>query len=301
MPNLISSHQPNDLQRLNKTHIAKQCVCCASHQLKQSPAILMPFVAHRALGWQPVEIDDSWGLHTIQNGFAYTICHSLYCENCGLLFLDIRFSDDEMRSLYHGYREKEYVDLREHYEPGYRQRNDALNNGESYLPMVEAFLNPYLTMPVRLLDWGGDTGKNSPFKGNRKYFHIYDISQKPLIDDAERVDKETASQTAYDLIVCSQVLEHVPYPADVIVDIKKTMSPSTVLYIEVPYETLMRTADAGDLQRQKKHWHEHINFFSKQSLLRLLEHCGLKVLAIQQIAEDSHGRTVSLTQIACQL
>lgn len=301
MSNQVSSNQQN-LLSLEKTHIATQCVCCGSQQLKRSPAILMPFVAHRALGWQPVEIDDSWGLNTIKNGFAYTICNSLYCDDCSFLFLDIRFSDDEMSRLYDDYRGEQYVELRAHYEPGYKLRNEALNSGESYLPKVEAFLNPYLNMPITLLDWGGDTGKNSPFKGNLKHFHIYDISHKPLVDGAQRVDKATALQTEYDLIVCSQVLEHVPYPADVIMDMKKAMGATTILYIEVPHESLVRTAgDTRDLHLKKKHWHEHINFFNTQSLLSLLKQCDLSVLAIEQLVTDSNGQTVYLTQVACQL
>ena len=302
MNNQLSTNQQHGLSGLKKEHIAQQCVCCGSKKLKKSPAILMPFVAHRALGWQPVEIDDSWGLNTIENGFAYTICNSLCCDDCGFLFLDIRFSESELNSLYDGYREKAYVDLREHYEPGYRLRNDALNNGESYLTTVEAFLSPYLTMPINMLDWGGDTGRNSPFKSNSQHFHIYDISNKPVIDGAKRVSKKTALQTQYDLIVSSQVLEHVPYPADVVLDMKKAMGPNTILYIEVPYESIMRNAgDTQDLHLEKKHWHEHINFFNEQSLQTLLKLCGLKVLALTHISEDSHGHAVSLTQIACQL
>lgn len=301
MNNQLSINQQHGAS-IKKEHIAKQCVCCGSAQLKKSPAILMPFVAHRALGWQPVEIDDSWGLNTIENGFAYTVCNSLYCDDCSFLFLDIRFSDEEMNSLYDGYREKYYVDLRDHYEPGYRIRNDALNSGEDYLSKVEVFLSSYLAMPINMLDWGGDTGKNSPFKSNSNHFHIYDISNKPVIDGAERVDKKTALQTEYDLVVSSQVLEHVPYPADVILDMKKAMGPNTILYIEVPYEDIMRNAGgAQDLHLKKKHWHEHINFFNDQSLRILLKSCGLEVLALVHLTEDSHGHAVSLIQIACKL
>jgi hypothetical protein len=302
MSNHISMNQPHTLTSLLKEHIAKQCVCCGSGRLKKSPAILMPFVAHRALGWQPVEIDDSWGLNTIANGYAYTVCNSLYCEDCAFLFLDIRFSDQELQDLYQGYREQDYVDLREHYEPGYRERNAALNEGESYIAKVESFLKPFLTLPINMLDWGGDTGKNSPFKENCKQFHIYDISSKPVVAGATRIDKTTAMNNEYDLIVSSNVLEHVPYPADVVLDMKKAMGQHTILYIEVPYEEVMRTANGKtDLHIRKKHWHEHINFFSEQSLRTLLKQCGLRVLALTHISEDSHGRPVSLTQIACQL
>src|SRR5665647_1136619 len=102
-----------------RERIASSCVICGSCALKKSPAILMPFVAHRTFGWEPVEITDDWGLKTIRNGMAYSICNSIQCSNCGLLFLDIRFNESEMNSLYDGYREKQYTELREKYEPGY--------------------------------------------------------------------------------------------------------------------------------------------------------------------------------------
>jgi hypothetical protein len=64
----------------------------------------MPFVAHRVFGWEPVEITEDWGLKTINNGMAYSVRNSLLCDNCGHLFLDIRFNESEMNSLYEGYR-----------------------------------------------------------------------------------------------------------------------------------------------------------------------------------------------------
>ncbi|MGH2307415.1 hypothetical protein ACRCD8_06550 [Aliarcobacter sp. ERUVET-8] len=143
----------------NKERVASKCVCCESRNLKKSPAILMPFVADRIFGWAPVKITDDWGLKTISNGTAYSICSSLQCQECGHLFLDMRFDDSEMKSLYSGYREKDYLELREKYEPGYKLRNDDLNAGVPYLSDIEHFLKPYLNLPVNVLDWGGTQEK----------------------------------------------------------------------------------------------------------------------------------------------
>ena len=38
-------------------------------------------------------------LATIENGHAYSICNSVQCRTCGMLFLDIRFSDSELHRL----------------------------------------------------------------------------------------------------------------------------------------------------------------------------------------------------------
>lgn len=289
------------LSKIKNERSASACVCCASTHLAKSPAILMPFVAHRALGWQPVKIDESWGLNTILQGQAYSICNSVLCQDCGFLFLDIRFSESELAALYDDYRGDAYVALRDHYEPGYQERNQKLLQGESYIPLVEAFIRPHVQLPVRMLDWGGDTGKNSPFKQECSLFHIYDISHKPVIAGAESVDLEVAYNTAYDLIVSSSVIEHVPYPTELILQMKQAMQAQTRLYIEVPYEPLMRSSNPHAVHHDKKHWHEHINFFTPSSLARLIELCGLKVIHQDVLKQARHGGEIQMLQVLCQL
>ena len=75
-----------------KTRIAQQCPCCLNDDISFSPAVLMPFISHRAFNWKPAQIDETWGLSTIKNGNAYSLCNSMFCNRCGFLFLDIRFS-----------------------------------------------------------------------------------------------------------------------------------------------------------------------------------------------------------------
>lgn len=262
--------------------IATSCVCCGSNDLFTSPAILMPFVAARTFGWHPVEISDDWGLHTIKNGMAYAICNSLNCQSCGHLFLDMRFSDREMSNLYKNYRGAEYVQLREKYEPGYSARNDALNNGVSFIDEVETFLMPYISGDLTVLDWGGDTGVNTPFKSIAKNIDIYDISNKEAIADINSISLDEALKKKYQLIVCSQVLEHTPYPTIVINMIAQTMGPSSILYIELPCESLVRdSSDNKNLAVKKKHWHEHINFYSESSIRALLLFCGLELIDLE--------------------
>jgi hypothetical protein len=291
---------PFNPRSISSEHIADRCVCCGHTDLRSSPAILMPFVAHRALGRSPVVIDESWGLKTIPHGTAHSICASLYCPACHFLFLDLRFSEREMGNLYRDYRGREYNALRERYEPGYTARNDELNAGIDYIDQIERFLDRWLTFPVNILDRGGDTGKNTPFKNRHADFHIYYISAKPVIEGARRIDKDQVIGGGYGLLVCSNVLEHVPYPCDLVLDIKQAMNDASVLYIEVPLEEVVRTNDT-DLHLEKRHWHEHINFFSEQSLKRLIENCGLEILAHDTLHSETGDRSVYLLQIACRL
>lgn len=294
-----TSSRAFDFAHLKRDHIATQCGCCGGEKLQSSPAILMPFLAHRIFGWTPVTIDESWGLRTIQSGHAYSICNSLYCAECEFLFLDLRFSATELKNLYDDYRGEAYTELREQYEPGYRIRNSQLQDGIGYIAEIEKFLAPFLPASIRVLDWGGDTGQNSPFQGQAECLDIYDISGRPVIKGARRVGREEIAARDYSLIVCSNVLEHVPYPSDLLLDIRKLLREDAILYIEIPLEELMRNP-ADQLPFQKKHWHEHINFYSEKSLTRLVENAGMEVVASKRLQTEVAGAPVCLLQLACR-
>ena len=294
------SHAPVACERL-----ASACVCCGSTDLAASPAILMPFVAHRAFGWAPVEIDEGWGLKTIQSGMAYSICKSLRCRNCDHLFCDIRFSDAEMNAIYAGYREEAYVALRDHYEPGYTKRNEGLVEVVSYKPAIEAFLDPYLgdpqlNGPLTILDWGGDTGSNTPYEQRRTVLDIFDISGKDVVSGARIVTLEQATSAKYRLVICGQLLEHTPYPSDVLADVRKAMDTGSILYIEVPFEPIMQ-AEVADRETIKRHWHEHVNFYTPSSMRGLLESCGFDVLDQGVLEISIGGGNAKILQVACRL
>jgi len=304
--NLEGSTKVANLFHFKKERVAMQCICCGSQHVSTSPAVLMPFIAHRVFNWKPVEIDDSWGLKSIKNGFAYSICNSLFCNECGLLFLDIRFSDTEMSNLYQDYRGKSYTELRAFYEPGYENRNLYLESQTDYIAEVEAFISPFISNSISILDWGGDTGKNTPFKDKSHVFDVFDLSNKPMIDGAEAVSKEVAFSKTYDLVICSNVLEHVPYPAEILHDIKNTMSKTSILYLEVPFEDLMKNFP-NDCLDKKRHWHEHINFYSKNSLVSLVNNCGFELIKMQELTIttplnfENKAKASTLIQIVCML
>jgi len=283
----------------DRGRIARQCVCCGSRDLVKSPAVLMPFVAHRVFDWKPTTIDKTWDLRTIPAGNAVSICNSVLCNSCNHLFLDIRFSEDELALLYADYRGENYVALRSQYEPDYAERNNSLKDGITYHEDVRNFLDPYLHVPVAVLDSGGDTGINTPYREEASICHIYDISAVKVVNGAKQVTQEEALNNRYDLVVCSNVLEHVPYPTDTLSEIYRFMSKKTVLYIELPYEQIMReTQDLSNVLNKKRHWHEHINFFSKSSIERLIDRCGYRVIDFREL---SVSHEITLLQLLCSL
>ena len=288
-----------NFEKLPKERIAEFCICCGSKKLKNSPAVLMPFVAERVFNWKQIKIDKTWGLNTIQNGQTYSICNTLLCSKCNFVFLDIRFSDKELSNLYNNYRGVKYTKLREKYEKNYEKRNKGLIKGITYLDEVEKFILKNIKLPVSILDWGGDTGKNTPFKNHSKKIHIYDVGNSKTVNGTIKVSKSNLKNRKYDLIVCSNVLEHVSYPSETLFDIKKNMSLKSFLYIELPYEKLIiEIENKKKSHESKKHWHEHVNFFSKKSILKLLKKCKLKLVDFRKL--DVAKGNFSLMQIICK-
>ena len=256
--------------------LADACICCGGSNLASSPAVLMPFVASRALGQEPLEITTAWGMRDLRPGMAYTLCHSLQCHACGALFLDYRFTPAQMAALYEDYRGPTYTRQRDRFEPGYAVTvAQDYTRRHPYISKVEAWLAPHLRERPLILDWGGGDGSNTPFLGQGQVF-VHDISGAALAEGAERAD--TRARQRYDLVVCMQVLEHVADPLAMLREIQPLMDLRTMLYLEVPHEALVRQHPPGtDLTPHKRHWHEHVNFFTESSLRQLTARAGLRV------------------------
>ena len=264
------------------------CICCGGMDLVGQPAVWMPFISHRALNLPPLDISPEFGLQTIPSGRAFALCESLFCRSCGHLFPSYRFSDNEMSQLYNQYRGKQYTKLRDSYEPGYELRNRNLTSGTiTYIEKVEEFILPFLhTNSPAVLDWGGDTGANTPFHALRSLHHIYEPSGvQPDSDAAISFAEHPPKTNNYDLIVLANVLEHLPYPLKTLQQITHYMTDKTILYIEVPFERLQMSNRLHPLEpiRSKHHWHEHINFFSETSLTYLCSSAQLNITQLRML------------------
>lgn len=281
--------------------IADNCICCGYELLQSSPAILMPFVAKRVFGHEPLEITSEWGMRDLSLGTAYSICNSLQCQRCGALFLDYRFSTEQMNDLYKGYRNEFYTSQRSKYEPDYAKLAEHIQKREQYIYDVEVWLAKYLPKKPAVLDWGGGTGINTPFlsKGS---VQIYDISNVDVMSHIEKIGIEEIKNNTYDLIVCSQVLEHVPYPLELLERIKLEIKDEVLLYIEVPYETLIRdNQNSLALAGLKKYWHEHINFFTEKSLAYLLQCAGMEIIDTRTLSVDLGWRTGAIIGVLAKV
>jgi len=262
--------------------IAKSCPVCLSKKISKKAAILMPFVANKVFDWEPVQINKEDNFKTLNNGTSYSVCNSIFCDNCSLLFLDIRFDNFEMKQLYKDYRNDHYIKLRENYEPGYTERNNILSVQIHYMNLIEDFIRENTGDNFKtLLDWGGESGINTPFLNKlsvNKF--LYDISRNKTIHN-RIVSLDNIKNKKFDLITCLHVFEHLPYPLQALKKLSLNLNDNGYIYIEVPKESIMNENKIDkNILNNKKHWHEHINFFSIKSLSTLVKNAGLSLINI---------------------
>jgi len=257
---------------------SKICPCCDSSEISKSPGILMPFMAKMIFDYDVYNLNNDWNLYGFEDSKIYFPCKSVQCQACGFLFSDIRFDDEELENLYRYYRQEKYLETREFYEPGYLIKNNYIHQNMNYVKEVENFLD-FVEEKTNILDWGGDEGKNTPFHSESKNIFIYEISDKELSTKCKKINYNELKNHEYNIIVCSNVLEHISYPKNLLNEIKKFMNEDTILYIEVPCEKLIYdNPNSFDLHENKKHWHEHINFYSYLSLQKLIDSCGYSIV-----------------------
>ena len=279
--------------------IAVNCIACGSANLLSSPAILMPFIAERALGWGPVEITEDWGLSTVPTGYAVCRVNTRACDDCGTMFLDLRFGEDEMRNLYNDYRGSDYNALRAKYEPGYHEKTSVFNERTSWLDETESWIESKIGKPGTVLDWGGGSGINSCFLNDDVDLWIHDISNVELETGAAPYVASQALQK-FDLVTCMQVLEHVADPLDLLHTLAGFISDKSFLDFELPFEKIMQD-DISIATRValKRHWHEHINFFSENGLNKLVTKAGMEVVASRVYSPINNQTGGAIFQFIC--
>jgi hypothetical protein len=265
------------------------CVVCGSAELTRvSPAVVAPFLARRIWKRGPFP--------TILAG----------CKDCGFLFFNPRLEPDEEERLYAGYRGPEYQQCRQAAEPWYTPKFNANLTDPSFLEMRRSKTAEILRRHLppgrsyRILDFGGAQGElvRDLLPGCQAY--VYEISHvKPLDGVTACSSLEDCRRHEFDVILCSNVLEHVGFPRAIVDQIQQIATPETFVWVEVPQETpfnwnqrLRRLAQEGVLLALRPGlglkllrpgglcWmHEHVSFFNVKSLEALFRAVGWNVLA----------------------
>ena len=266
----------------------EQCVLCGGEIVTRKPGVVAPFLARRI-----------WG------GKAPAVA-LVECKSCSFLFFNPRLEPEEEQRLYAGYRLEEYQRVRQACEPWYTPGFNARIAGPEYIAArrkgLSSILSPYLAGidKPRILDFGGDRGQLLQGLMPNVMGYVYDISEVDPVDGMERCrNLSDCRKVEVDLIICTNVLEHVGFPRTIMDQIKEIASPQTQIFLEVPFESpfgctlvirrlvqfgvlaVTRPAIALTLAKPGMLYfmHEHTNYFNPRSLKAMMTGSGVNAAA----------------------
>jgi hypothetical protein len=256
------------------------CVICGGEIRRLKIALVAPFLAKRI--WERAPF-----------------CVNLVeCRACGFMFYNPRFDTAETVRLYSGYRSEEYQRMRQATEPWYTEKfNAELASPDSYKSRRQT-LAPILLHNLgqrkieRVLDYGGDHGDLVHGLVKDAEAFVYDISGVSAIDGV--TSTTDPAECKADLIISSNVFEHVAFPRQLLEEILAATPARGMVFLEVPCESpfrlerivrriaqigitaLTQPGLAGSVLRPASLYmmHEHINYFTEQSLVTLMRSCG---------------------------
>lgn len=264
---------------------ALACVICDGPIDLLKKALVAPFLAERIWKRKP-------------------FCVNLVkCRSCGFAFYNPRLDDTDLRNLYAGYRSDEYLRTRHSTEPWYTTSFNADLSSQANYEKRRARLTPVLKKHLgqrkikRVLDHGGDHGDlvSGLIEGAEPF--VYDISGvAPAPGVKATTDPEAINA---DLIISSNVLEHVGFPRALVTDILRAAPGGGLIFLEVPCEVatgasriLRRIAQIGIMGVYTPSlvpyilrpaalymMREHINYFTEHSLTELVRQCGATIIS----------------------
>ena len=261
------------------------CVICEGTIRILKRALVAPFVAKRTWNRAPFCVD------------------LVKCEACGFMFYNPRLDDEDLHNLYGNYRSEEYQKMRFDSEPRYTKKFNADLASPSSYETRRAKLAPILREHLglrtirRVLDFGGDRGDLVAGLLDGAEAYCYDISGIGVAPGVTGTTDPASCKA--DLIISSNVLEHVGFPRVIVSEILQAAPEGGMVFLEVPCEAafgfkrimrrvaqigimaLTRPATARYVVRPATLYmmHQHINYFTEHCLTTLVRACGGSVVA----------------------
>lgn len=293
------------------------CRCCGSTELETLPALEAAFVARYALGRLPQPAVccacATCGFRSFWDGYTREEESRLYGEYRGPAYLAAR----RFAEPWYTQRINDGIGA----DPDEISRRCARVAG-----MLGSVVD--LEAVQTVIDYGGDRGQFIPPNLGRERF-VLEVSNALSVPGVTRI--QPMDDRCADIVLCCHVLEHATAPDGVLMDIvSRYLEDDGTIYIEVPreqydlrfvpltgmvrtfYEAYLRAVAHSRIAYTiidfystvsriklnivppfgflKKH--EHINFFSAESLSRLMRRCGLQVLT-SSLVEDMGSRGFS--------
>lgn len=292
--------------------IRLECPCCGSVECRSFWALVAPFLRRYALG----------------PGAPYT-AQLRECRRCGHRFFRERFTGEEMGRLYGGYRDGEYLRIRQRWEPWYSAQLNGAGLDRQVIAGRQRQLQKLLQQAGWLegerrvvVDVGGDAGQFIPLEFACGAYVLEASGRKP-VGGVKRVAALTDLPEPIGLLLCMHVLEHLPDPSGFLLGLVASgqLAPDCLVVLEVPLERpwLGPWLDCSLYRRWLElvgrwRWlavgadfvatgirgmlgmvlpplflkqHEHVQFFTEQTLARIGENAGLDIVMSEVVRGSS--------------
>jgi Methyltransferase domain len=205
------------------------------------------------------------------------------CTSCTFVQTKHPFDDEALGRLYRDYRSESYNRERIHYEPAYQTIAAEVGAGEQEMLARIESLTAWIGSRIAaaddfsMLDYGGADGRFLPRLAGRKY--VYEISGVEPAEGIVSIRNES-DLGSYSYIQLAHIMEHVPRPLELVRKVSGWLEPGGHLYIEVPQDfSERRIAEvAGGSYQGSIPIHEHINLYTRKSVVALIEAAGLCVV-----------------------
>jgi SAM-dependent methyltransferase len=125
----------------------------------------------------------------------------------------------------------------------------------------------------RALDVGARAGKQTRLLQDRGY-QVVSVDVDPVFDDCQRIDANQPlpfADGSFDLIWCSEVIEHLEDPAFSLAELRRVTAPGGLLVLTTPnsYAWLFRFIALFGLTPRRIQRKDHIQFFDLDDIKRL--------------------------------
>jgi len=200
---------------------------------------------------------------TLMNGYSVVVC-----SDCGFCFAD-EIPPQEAFNLYYEQMSK--------YEYDCYDNHPSTDQMTHYAKIVR-FIEPNLkNKDASILDLGCSTGGLLSIFKERGFYNLLGIDPSPVcaqsvqrlfgIDARVSNFSDLTPEKKYDLVILSEVLEHIVDLKAILAKIRSLLSDEGFLFIEVPDSGRWETQISAPFQQFSV---EHVNYFSRDSLDHLL-------------------------------
>ncbi len=214
------------------------------------------------------------------NGYE-ECCGLVKCKDCGLVYATIQPSEEKACQIYDSYGRDDYLS-----EVTIKRYNELLDIFEKY------------RNTNNILDVGCGIGYFLEVAKSRGW-NVYGTEfsdraveiceQKGIVMHKGTLDSVDYIEGQFDVITSFEVLEHVAYPDDIMKCVKFLRVAGATYFTTPNFNSIIRRYQKSECDILSKNDHpEHITFFTKKSMRRLLLKYGLKPVFVH-----THGISIS--------